>query len=143
MHAVKFLEQEHNRIRKMFAAIESAAKDSTRRTKFLELGADLSRHEKMEQKVWYPFLRKNAEVSSVITHLVTEEKSAAKKITALKKVKDPDSWLEKFLELKDAVEHHAEEEETKLFPKVEKQVEASDLDTVGTRMRAFKKKLDA
>ena len=45
--------------------------------KFDAFCSDLINHEKMEEKAWYPVLKKDKELNKVIKHLISEEKSAA------------------------------------------------------------------
>lgn len=143
MDAISFLVKEHNKVRNMLADIsDESHRFDTKRTMFEELASELIRHETMEQKVWYPKLKSDEKLKDIIQHLITEEKSAAEAIKELKKINSEEKWEEKFSQLKDDVEHHADEEEQKLFPKVEKIVEKSDLEELGKEMREFKKEYE-
>ncbi|MBA3661977.1 MAG: hemerythrin domain-containing protein [Gammaproteobacteria bacterium] len=139
MNAVDFLIKEHNKIRKAFAEISNKVhRDLTKREMFEALSHELVRHETMEQEVWYPKLKTNEKLRDVIKHLVFEEKTAAKAIKEIKKIKIQEAWEEKFLKLKKDVEHHATEEETKLFPKVERLLNEAELNRIGKELREFK-----
>lgn len=143
MNAITFLSKEHDRFRKIFAEInDSSHKDLTKRKMLSALCQDLTRHEKMEQLVWYPQLKKNVTLSNIIKHLISEEKNADKLINGFKKIKTQQEWNEKFLELKKEVTHHASEEEKKLFPKVEKILSEAQLEEIGKAMYRFKQEHD-
>ena len=140
MDAIKFLLKEHNKIRKTFTKIKSKSRETTKHKMFDFLCKDLVRHEKMEQKIWYPYLKKNTPLKNKIKHLLKEEKTAAKVIKEFKKIKNPEKWEKKFLAFKKDVSHHANEEETKLFPKVKKSLENSELKLIGEQFHAYKNK---
>lgn len=141
MHAIKLLLNEHQRVRKMLVAITESQRATTKKRLFHDLGNDLIIHEEMEEKVFYPYLKKNnKELSSTIKHLTQEEQKAAKEIQKLSKISSENEWDEKFAHFKEAVEHHATEEETKLFPKVEKIFNEEELKEIGKDMQEFKRK---
>jgi hemerythrin superfamily protein len=141
MNAIKFLLKEHDTVRRILADIsDDSHRYETKRAMFDDLCADLVKHETTEEKVWYPFLKKNGDFDHIIKELVTEEKDAGKEIKEFKKW-DQAEWEVHFPKFKKAVLHHAHLEETKLFPKVEKTVAASDLDAIGMQMKEFKSEL--
>ena len=140
MEAIKFIIREHNKIRKTLARIEKQARDTTKIRTAKLLCKDLTTHENMEEKVWYPFLKKNASLQTTISHLIKEEKKAAAAIKKLGTIKAEDKWLELFMRLKKDVAHHANEEETKLFPKVAKLIAMDDLKVIGKKLQQFKNK---
>lgn len=140
MHAVKFIVHEHNKIRKTLARIEKQARDETKIRTAKLLCKDLATHENMENTTWYPFILKTAQLKQTITHLIKEEKKAASTIKKLDKIKDTEKWLETFMTLKKDVSHHANEEETKLFPKVMTLIDSDDLEKVGKKLQQYKNK---
>lgn len=139
MNAIDFLIKEHNKVRKTFAEISKGIhRDITKKEMFNELCQELIRHETMEQEIWYPNLKKNEKLRDIIKHLISEEKTAAKTIKEFGKIKIQKEWEEKFLKFKKDVEHHANEEEDKLFPKVEKLLDAAELKRIGKELYEFK-----
>lgn len=142
MNAILLLIKEHEKVRAAMAEItDDSHRFETRKKMFQELSAELIRHETMEQSVWYPQIQINAEVKNTIEHLIAEEKSAAKTVNAIKNlsdIKEDDKWLETFMKLKKDVEHHADEEETALFPKVARLIDEKELERIGKEMYDFK-----
>lgn len=67
MDAIIFLKQEHKKIRQQLAAISISTNEKTKLSKFNNLCKDLVRHETMEQKVWYPVLRKCPELRDILS----------------------------------------------------------------------------
>ena len=141
MDAIKYLRQEHKEIRQSFSVIKKIANTNLRKKKFAELSKNLIAHEKMEQKTWYPVLKKKKALVNIIKHLIDEEKSAAKALKKFKSVKFDFIWNLRFLKLKNDVEHHAKEEEQELFTRVRKLMTKSDLNTLGIKMRKYKNTL--
>lgn len=142
MNAISFLIKEHDKVRTVMADITNEShRIETKRQMFDDLAKDLIRHETMEETVWYPQLQKNAEVKKIIQHLISEEEAASKAIKAIKRLQaidDENEWFEAFLKLKKDVEHHANEEETDLFPKIESLLDEKELEIIGKEMYQFK-----
>lgn len=141
MDAILYLREEHSKFRKNLAEISKSKDPVKRKTKFNAFCKDLLRHEIMEQKVWYPALRKNADLRETIQHLVSEEKAASQAMKKFKKVRFEFMWKLRFYKFKRDVDHHAKEEEQGLFPKVRKVLNKTELNALGTKMRKFKAKL--
>lgn len=139
MDAIKFLLKEHNKIRSAFKNIKKSIKLETKQKLFSILAKKLVIHETMEQKKWYPSLKKEINDNKLIKHLVSEEKSAAKAIKRLKKVKSETTWINQCNELNQDVEHHASQEENELFPIVLENLEKQKLIKLGETLNQFKK----
>lgn len=140
MNAIQFLIKEHDKVRKTFVEIgDESHREATKKEMLAALCKVLKRHETMEQKLWYPLFKDNEELEEIVKHLVSEEKSAAETIKEFEKIKSQSEWEEKFLQFKKDVEHHASEEENKLFPKVEKILNEEQLEVIGHAMFEFRK----
>lgn len=138
MNAIDFLKKEHNRFRKMLRVISNTSDEKSKVRKFNTLSTELIKHETMEQKAWYPTLKKQPDLRKIIKHLVAEEKSAGKAIKKFKKTEIGLIWKLKYYKLKYDIEHHAQEEEKELFPKVRKLFNKTELNELGKKMRKFK-----
>jgi hemerythrin superfamily protein len=138
MNAIEFLIKEHNQVRSMLADI---AKEShpfdTQKKRFELVAQDLIRHENMEHEIWYPHFKN--EMPNKVQHLLKEEKSAEKEIKKIEELKTEAAWKEHFVKFKQAVEHHAQEEEQKLFPEVKKILSEKQLLEIGASMNIYKK----
>lgn len=138
MDAIKYLRNEHSKVRKMFAIVSKISDEKKKKIKFKLLCKDLVRHEKMEQRVWYPVLQKDPKLKAIIKHLLSEERAAAKAIKQLNKRSLEIIWKLRFTKFKNDVNHHAKDEEKKLFPKVRKAYSKKELSELGSKMRKFK-----
>ncbi|MBA4697142.1 MAG: hemerythrin domain-containing protein [Legionella sp.] len=139
MNAIDFLVQEHNKVRKLFQDLQDPKhREETQKKLFLTITEELTRHEKMEQTIWYPQLKEHKKWQEHIKHLKEEEHSAKKFMMKLKNLSDSEDWQAGIKQLQEDVEHHATEEEEKLFPQVRKIIEEETLQRIGKDMRKFK-----
>jgi len=142
MNAITFLIKEHRRFRKNLAIIsEQTTNYNAKKRMFADFCKDLIIHEAMEQIVWYPYFKNNKKLKSEVKHLLSEEKHADNAIKKLSNLKTKEAWEEKFLDFKNDVEHHANEEEEKLFPNVKEILEEAKLEQIGKELQKFKNSL--
>jgi iron-sulfur cluster repair protein YtfE (RIC family) len=137
MNAITFLRKEHEKIRQSLTEISHASQPDMMKKKFQALSQELMMHETMEQKIWYPRFKSHPNLDETIKHLILEEQHAEKKLKALEASKTDAEWKEKFTKLKQEIEHHAAEEEKKLFPHIEKILGKGELEEIGEEMQEF------
>lgn len=142
MDAIDYLRKEHSKFRKVLKQISTLKDQNKRKRKFESFCQDLLHHEKMEQKAWYPILRKDKELKEIIKHLLSEEKSAAAAMKKIQKLGYGLMWKMRFYKFSHDVDHHANEEEQELFPEVRKKFTKTELNVLGIRMRKFKATLN-
>lgn len=140
MDAIQFILKEHAKVRHTLSKFKKTLSTSRKKQIFNSLCNDLIRHETMEEKVWYPHLKKSVQLRTVIKHLISEEKTAEKEIKKMNKIKESEEWDAKLQKFKKAVLHHAREEEKKLFPKVRATLDKKELSLLGKKLQAFKTK---
>jgi hemerythrin-like domain-containing protein len=129
--ATDLLEKQHRKVESIFKRLEAGRSDPEPLLE--ELATNLVAHMAIEQEIFYPAIR------SIDEDMVGEsfEEHALAEI-GLKRLlgADPkdDSFKAKVVTLKELIEHHVEEEEEELFPKVEKKL-GDQLEALGKRMR--------
>jgi iron-sulfur cluster repair protein YtfE (RIC family) len=133
MKATKLLEEQHRKVKGLFAKLE-AGKESAAPL-LTELANDLAAHMAIEQQLFYPTVRS---IKADLVDESYEEHSVAE--LALKRLlrtspQDP-LFKARVTVLKELIEHHVEEEEEDLFPAVEKAMKADALEQLGTTMQA-------
>jgi hemerythrin superfamily protein len=141
MNAIKFLINEHHHVRVLLKDIgDKSHRGETKKKMFDQLSRDLIRHESMEQHVWYPRFKNSEKIDDTVKHLITEENKAELAIKSFENIKTEAAWDKKFAEFKKEVEHHAAEEEEKLFPKIEHLLTVEELEEIGKEMEIYKQK---
>lgn len=138
MNAIDFLIKEHEKVKNTFSEIaDPSHKPETKRKMLHELCGKLLAHETMEETLWYPNFARNDAVKEIVKHLIAEEKEAEKTIHQFEKIVTQEEWEKKFIQFRSDVEHHAAEEEHKLFPKVRQILNENDLESIGKKLREF------
>jgi len=132
MKATDLLVQQHKKAKAAFKKLESGRGDSALLT---ELANDLAAHMAIEHELFYPA------VISLDEDMIGEsfEEHALGEL-GLKRLlgasPDADDFQAKATALKELIEHHADEEEEELFPKVEKAMDDAQLKELGKAMKA-------
>lgn len=132
MKATELLEQQHREVEAIFEKLESSRAGGA--ALVTDLANKLAGHMAIEQKVFYPAVRSADEtmvLESFEEHAIAE--LALKRLLAVD-AKDP-TFSAKVTALKELIQHHVEEEEEELFPKVEKALEAEELERLGAQMQ--------
>lgn len=141
MGAVEIILKDHQHIRQMIAAIDKNLDSNIEasRSGFKELKDFLVKHETMEQKAWYPELKKNKDLDRIIGDLIKEEDAAGKAIKKIEATSNQSDWVTEVRTFFKAVEQHAKDEETKLFPKVREVMDKTSLEKLGKKLSDYKK----
>ena len=141
MKATSLLESQHRKVEALFKKLEGGRSDP--RPVLEELANSLAAHMAIEQEILYPRVK---EVDADLVNESYEEHAVAE--LALKRLlmTDPDdeAFQARVTTLEELIEHHVEEEEQDLFPKIEKAVEDAELSRLGKAMKArFDEVVDA
>lgn len=133
MKATKLLESQHREVERIFKTIESGKGDPS---ELLEQLADaLVAHMAIEQQLFYPAAQ-SADADLILEAF--EEHAMAE--VGLKRLLAADpfdpSFKAKVSVLKEMIQHHVQEEEKELFPKVEKKLGAQ-LEKLGEEMQTM------
>jgi len=136
MDAIELLESQHREVEKLFEKFEAAG-DKARKTReslCRQISDKLAVHAEIEEKLFYPESR-NEDTEELLRESV-EEHLAVKRILAdLMETEVADEQFDARMKvLKEQVEHHVEEEEGELFPKVRKALTEDELSDLGSRM---------
>jgi iron-sulfur cluster repair protein YtfE (RIC family) len=145
MDAIAFLKQEHEKAKGMFQQIEQA-REPQRAALWNKLRPELKSHEKMEEThVYGPVaqdaLTQDASLRDWAQHHredVHELEAMIEEVSGL----DPSTaqWLEEVRALKSRLEHHIQEEEQQIWPKIQRVWDRAKLDQAGSQMEATKHK---
>ncbi len=143
MNAIKFLEQQHRQVEELFEKFEKASDGAkkTRQQLCKQISDQLAIHAEIEEKIFYT-ATKDARTEELLHEAVEEHLSAKRIIADLVEQEPEDEVLEaKMKVLKEQVEHHVDEEEKELFPKVKKLLDAERLEELGEEMQEMAEEL--
>jgi hemerythrin superfamily protein len=143
MKATTLLKQDHAAVKKLLAEFgRTTARAAKRRQALIdEIAQELDIHSTIEEEIFYPAVKKVRGGQS----LVSEAKSEHQKVDSLVAEAqgmsmETDEVVQKVTELRDAVVHHATEEEREMFPVAEDGL-GEQLQELGQELAARKREL--
>ncbi len=141
--AVALLRADHKRLRQLLTDLKGAQTPARRQRVFEQVQDEIKAHTTIEEELFYPAFRDAAKTKKdrQMFHEATEEHHAADLV--LKEtggaMHEPDVFAARAKVLKELVEHHAEEEETDMFPRARTLLLPSELRRLGEEMAARKR----
>jgi hemerythrin superfamily protein len=141
--AIVLLTEQHKEVADMFDEFENMSDRATVSKKKLvdKICEQLTMHTAIEEEIFYPAVREaSKETEDMVDEAVVEHASAKDLIAQLQEA-DPgdDLYDAKVKVLGEQIEHHVEEEEEEMFPKVRKL--KLDLQALGQEMAARRDEL--
>jgi len=147
MDALELLTADHNRVRGLFARFQAAEGENDAQAARLaaKIFEELEIHTKIEEEIFYPAITKlNEEIHELVTEGVEEHHVVDNLMAEAKSLSPSDEeWAAKIKVLIESVDHHAEEEEQEMFPKVRKAMGSDARAELGQRLEARKAELGA
>ncbi|GET38805.1 hemerythrin domain-containing protein [Microseira wollei] len=142
MDVFELIKAEHRKAEELFSAIESADDPTQRYDYFQQIYQELNLHAQTEELVLYPAMREYEETNQFV-EAAEEEHVKAKELLEEIKSLDPDSsqFKSKIKKLKEAVEHHVQEEENSLLPTVSECMKKKELQQLAQEFQQTKTKL--
>lgn len=148
MDALRLLVADHNRVRGLIKQF-NGAKESDDTVATAETASkivdELEVHTTIEEELFYPWSRRMSEEIAETVDEGVQEHHVVKVLIGEIAGLEPgdDAWMAKMIVLVENVEHHAEEEESELFPKVRSHSSADDRGHLGELLDARKGELGA
>jgi hemerythrin superfamily protein len=148
MNALDLLIADHNRVRGLFARFK-AAEEAKDEVAMIELAGkifdDLTVHTTIEEEIFYPEVHDTTdEIAETVDEGIQEHHVVKVLMQELGQVDaGSDEWNAKMAVLIENVEHHAEEEESEMFPPLRSKLAADRLEEMATRLEARKSELGA
>jgi hemerythrin superfamily protein len=131
---VKLLVVDHQKVETLFAELSRSDSVAERQALASQVFAELQRHTEAEEQVLYPFIRKEVPDGDSLMDEAEQEHAEAKTVLARVATLDVSTreFEQELKQLEKLVSHHVDEEESEVFPKLER---ASDAVQLG-RLRA-------
>jgi hemerythrin superfamily protein len=142
MDIFELIKIDHRKVEEIFSAIESTKSSKTLNKYFNQLYQELNLHAQVEELTFYPTIR-NHEGTEELLEEAEEEHTEVK--VMLEQMQSMDSSEEEFKEklsqLKEAVQHHVQEEENEVFPKVRQMMSTEELKQLASEFQEVKSTL--
>ena len=136
-NVIELLKHDHREVEQLFAKFEGSHDAAI----VEKICSELDVHTAAEEKLVYPVLRKDVSGGGKLADEAEHEHAEARQIIGrIKQTTDAKHLNDLVVELKNAIEHHVEEEEGTVFPKMQADVGESELDSLGAQIQEFKQK---
>jgi len=142
MNAIKLLKHQHREVEALFKQMHNAKGSSAQRKLFEAIADALAIHSTIEERHFYPAVKEKSTEGILLESL--EEHLAVKRVIAdlLQLEAGDETFQAKAKVLQDEVEHHVEEEEETLFPRVERMFDDEALESLGKTMQGTADELE-
>jgi hemerythrin superfamily protein len=141
--AIKLLTDDHAKVKKLFREYEKLTKKEDQEGKeelAQQICKELTIHAQLEEEIFYPAAREAIKDDDLLNEALVEHSSAKDLISEIKSMKIEDPMYDAVVTvLGEYVNHHVQEEEEKMFPKVQKS--KMDLEGIGNEIAERKKEL--
>jgi hemerythrin-like domain-containing protein len=140
--AITLLKDDHTKVKKLFRDFEKLTDRAMkgRQDLYMKIRSELEVHTKIEETIFYPAARDVA--SDMIAEAFEEHRLVAQLLQELGGLDPSDEQFDaKMTVLIENVEHHADEEEKELFPKVKKGLGTERIRELGMQMAERKREL--
>ena len=141
MDCLELLKDQHAEAKQLFKQLEKAEASKAHQL-WTELKTKLTMHEELEETHLYPELKKEKAAEEIVLEAYQEHHVMDVLIQEISGLKpDEEEFHPKITVLQENVEHHIEEEEGELFPKVRKFWDRAKREDVGHKMADMKERL--
>jgi hemerythrin-like domain-containing protein len=132
MKATELLEKQHRRVEQLFKRLEGSTGESVALVS--ELANQLAAHMMVEEQLFYPTVKEMAH--ELVLESFEEHAVARFEIKKLIDTRDDDeAFRARVATLKSLIEHHVEEEERELLPKVDEILSAVENGNLGRQLK--------
>ena len=139
MNAIELLKSDHDKVDRLFQKVKATEEDEHKEL-FKKIKAELDVHTHIEEKIFYPRLKQEKELEDITLEGIEEHHQAKMFLRELANLtEDSEKFEPKLKVLMEDITHHVQEEEGEMFPKVEKVINAEELEKLGKEMEEEKK----
>ena len=129
----ELLKRDHRQVERWMTQIEDGA-ESDREDLFTTLQDALEKHMQLEEKHFYPQVIKIVELKDLAVDAGEEHEKVKNFLSQLEDLDvDDEDWISTFIEMKQGILHHVQDEEKKIFPGCTKYMKAQLLQEIGDK----------
>jgi hemerythrin superfamily protein len=139
--ATQLLKTDHATVKTLFSRFRRTGEraEKARQALIDRIATELEIHAQIEEEIFYPAMRQVRKAASLLREAHKEHEQVKKLVAEMQSAED-DEIAGTVQELRDAVLHHATEEEREMFP-LAKELGAEKLDELGAELRDRKQAL--
>ena len=138
--ATQMIRQDHKKVEEMFKKFEQTKGGPAKRRLAENAMTELEVHAALEEEIFYPAVKREVDDGSMVQEAIQEHQTVKQLIAELKGMGEADGEFEsQFSQLVENVQHHVEEEENEMLPKVEDS--ELDLNALGAEMSERRQQL--
>jgi hypothetical protein len=135
MDALTLLKKDHDLVKDLLQRIDACEDSEECGELFHHLGDRLKDHETIEEEIFYPTLKQVAKAKELVLEAYEEHQLVDYILEDMHGLPfDSDEWIAKFKVAAEAVEHHIEQEESRMFKLARKAFDRGELEGLGQRM---------
>ncbi|HEX7228235.1 MAG TPA: hemerythrin domain-containing protein [Candidatus Binatia bacterium] len=139
-NATQMIRQDHKKVEGLFKKFQQTKGAQAKRRLAETAMAELEVHAALEEEIFYPAVKKEVDDGSMVQEALEEHQTVKQLISELKGMDEADEDFEsQFSQLVENVQHHVEEEENEMLPKVEES--ELDLNSLGQQMSQRKQEM--
>lgn len=139
MNAIKLLKDDHNEFRSLFSSYKASDKYQEKYNIFKQIKEKLDVHTHIEETIFYPEVRKKEGLEEITKEGIEEHHVGDLLVREISDLtEESDKFEPKMDVLIESTEHHLQEEEGKMFPKVEEKFSEEKLEELGQKMEKEK-----
>ena len=144
MDAIALLKADHDKVKKILEELDSTTERAVKTREKLseQLKQELQVHERIEEEIFYPALRRRLKDDDIVLEGYEEHHAVDVLMDELEDVPfDDEKWGAKMTVIKENIEHHIEEEEGPMFKQARGALKEEELEELGSRMEERKSAL--
>ena len=141
MNAIELLKEDHNRVSRLFQKVKADTEGKNHKKLFEQIREELEIHTHIEETVFYPQIKQEKEIEELVLEGIEEHHQVKMFLRELGNlVEDSEKFDPKLKVLMEDVEHHVQEEEGEMFPKLQEAYDEKFLNELGAQLEEEKKK---
>ena len=139
MNALELLKQDHQKVKGLFQEIRKSSDRSKQKELFDKIDTELEMHTHIEETIFYPAIGEQEKLKDMVAEALEEHQQAKELLQQLEELRaDDHDFGSKLQQLMEAVEHHVEEEEGEMFPKIREVFDEDELQQLGEELESAK-----
>jgi hemerythrin superfamily protein len=139
MNALELLKQDHQKVKGLFQDVRKSSDRGKQKELFDKIDTELNIHTHIEETVFYPAIEEQEELKDIVAEALEEHQEAKILLEELEELgADNHDFGSKLQQLMEAVEHHVEEEEGEMFPKIRQVFDEDELEQLGEELESAK-----